>query len=207
VLERSQIIGPPANVGVLHKYFIFLAYFRNISDLFGIIVIEGPAQGSRRIFRLEKPLMTDADDTLNPKPVPSTLGERIKAVRIEWDWAQDELAEILRVDQASISFWERDKIKPSGAAMVALAALFRTTADALETGQDFVVPKAPSRGEGKRKSRPLPRGICLPVGQIPGQVAVVDLATGDLSAQELSEAMINLGQYTKDGRKIWIVVE
>jgi len=151
--------------------------------------------------------MTDADDMPNPKPAPSTLGGRIKAVRTEWDWAQDELAEILRVDQASISFWERDKIKPSGAAMAALSALFRTTPEALETGQDFVFPKAPGRGEGKRKSRPLPRGVGLPMGQDPGQVAVVDLSTGDISAQELSEAMINLGQYTKDGRKIWIVVE
>jgi DNA-binding XRE family transcriptional regulator len=184
-----------------------LAYFRNIFDLFGIIVIEGTGTRKPKDFRLENPLMTDSDDMQAPKPAPSTLGERIKAVRIEWDWAQDELAEILRVDQASISFWERDKIKPSGAAMVALAALFRTTADALETGQGFVVPKAPGRGEGKRKSRPLPRGICLPVGQLPGQVVVVDLATGYLSVQELSEAMINLGQYTKDGRKIWIVVE
>jgi len=154
--------------------------------------------------------MIEVDDIDIPsqKPTaPSTLGQRIKTVRIEWDWAQDELAELLQVDQASISFWERDKIKPSGAAMVALAALFRTTIDALETGLDFVVPMAPSRSEGKRNSRPLPRGICLPVGQHPGQVAVVDLANGGISAQDLSEAMINLGQYTKDNRKIWIVVE
>jgi DNA-binding XRE family transcriptional regulator len=137
---------------------------------------------------------------------PLTLGERIKAVRLAWDWPQEEMAEILRVDQASISFWERDKIKPSGSAMVALAALFRTTIDALERGENFIMPAAPSRGEGIRRLRALPRGVCLPVS-VPDKVTIVDLTSGDLTVPQLSEAMINLGQYAKDNRKVWIVVE
>jgi len=136
----------------------------------------------------------------------STLGERIKAVRIAWDWPQEEMAEILRVDQASISFWERDKIKPSGSAMVALAALFRTTIEALEKGENFVTPAAPGRGEGIRRSRALPRGVCLPVAE-PDSVTIVDLNSGELAAPQLSEAMISLGQYAKENRKVWIVVE
>ena len=64
----------------------------------------------------------------------TSLGDRIKAVRLTWRWSQEEMAEALRVDQASISFWERDKIKPSGSAIVALASLFRTSTDALEGG-------------------------------------------------------------------------
>jgi len=82
---------------------------------------------------------TDSQPSLN------TLGERIKAVRITWAWSQEEMAEALRVDQASISFWERDKIKPSGSPLVALSALFRTSVDALEHGKGFVLPDAPSR--------------------------------------------------------------
>ena len=136
----------------------------------------------------------------------STLGERIKSVRMAWDWPQEEMAEILRVDQASISFWERDKIKPSGSAMVALAALFRTTLDALERGENFIIPVAPSRGEGIRRSRVLPRGVCLPVSE-PDKVTIVDLRDGGLTASQLSEAMMNLGQYAKESRKAWIVVE
>jgi len=138
--------------------------------------------------------------------VPLTLGERIKAVRLAWDWPQEEMAEILRVDQASISFWERDKIKPSGSAMVALAALFRTTIDALESGEKFMIPAAPNRGEGIRRSRALPRGVCLPVS-VSDNVTIVDLNSGGLTTPQLSEAMINLGQYAKENRRVWIVVE
>ncbi|MCL1908165.1 MAG: helix-turn-helix domain-containing protein [Holophagaceae bacterium] len=153
--------------------------------------------------------MNPTDDMLESKiAATSTLGGRIKTVRLAWGWAQEELAEILRVDQASVSFWERDKIKPSGSAMLALAALFRTTIDALETGgEGFRVPVAPSRGEGEIRSRTLPRGICLPVANQAGRVAVIDLISGGLTHQQLSEAMISLGQFVKDGRKVWIVVE
>ena len=151
--------------------------------------------------------MKQTEDLTTTILVPlSTLGERIKAVRLAWGWPQEEMAEILRVDQASISFWERDKIKPSGSAIVALAALFRTSVDALEKGEGFVVPAAPNRGEGTRRSRTLPRGVCLPIGDT-DSVTLVDLASGALTSPQLSEAMINLGQYAKDNRRIWIVVE
>ena len=151
--------------------------------------------------------MTHSDDvTTTIQPIQSTLGRRLKAVRLAWGWAQEEVAEILRVDQASISFWERDKIRPSGSAVVALAALFRTTVDALETGENFVVPEPPKRGDGHRNARALPRGVCLPVGQSE-KVAIVDLSSGVLSTPPLSQAIISLGQYFHEGRKIWIVVE
>ncbi|MDR1840619.1 MAG: helix-turn-helix domain-containing protein [Holophagales bacterium] len=149
---------------------------------------------------------TDDGATESKPDALSTLGERIKAVRVAWDWPQEEMAEILRVDQASISFWERDKIKPSGSAIVTLAALFRTTIEALEKGENFVMPTAPGRGEGIRRSRALPRGVCLPVAD-PDKVTIVDFRDGGITAPQLSEAMISLGQYAKESRKVWIVVE
>jgi DNA-binding XRE family transcriptional regulator len=157
---------------------------------------------------VEIPLMRPTDNTSEPRSeAMSTLGGRIKAVRAAWGWPQEEMAEILRVDQASISFWERDKIKPSGAALVALAALFRTTIEALEKGENFIVPAAPGRGEGNRRSRALPRAICLPISDQTEKVAIIDLSSGLLNSPQLSDAMISLGQYAKDKRKVWIVVE
>ena len=73
------------------------------------------------------------------------------------------MAETLRVDQASISFWERDKIKPSGSAMVALSALFRTSLDSLEAGTGFVVPDPPSRPPLAKADREFPRSVSLPL--------------------------------------------
>lgn len=136
-----------------------------------------------------------------------TLGERIKAVRSIWAWSQEEMAEALRVDQASISFWERDKIKPSGSAMVALAALFRTSVEALETGMGFVVPDPPSRQPvSKKAERELPRSVSLPLSQ-EEPIQIVDLADGSSKGKQLSEAMMVLVQGVKDGRKVWVVME
>ena len=140
-----------------------------------------------------------------PAPL-RTLGERIKTVRSTWGWSQEEMASVLRVDQASISFWERDKTKPSASAMVALAALFRTSVDALENGAGFVVPEPPSRPPAARDNRELPRSVSLPKGD-PEPVVVVDLADGSSKGKPLSEAMMVLVQGVKDGRKVWVVME
>jgi transcriptional regulator with XRE-family HTH domain len=116
------------------------------------------------------------------------------------------MAEVLRVDQASVSFWERGKIRPSGSALVALAALFRATPDALEKGEGFVVPSPPARGAGPKGLRALPRPVCLPVAE-PGAVAFVDLGSGALSELPPGEAAGALDRCAKDGRRIWIVAE
>ncbi|OQA38552.1 MAG: transcriptional repressor DicA [Acidobacteria bacterium ADurb.Bin340] len=146
--------------------------------------------------------------TASNEPAPlRTLGERIKAVRSSWAWSQEEMADALRVDQASISFWERDKIKPSGSAMVALAALFRTSVEALETGTSFVVPDPPSRQPTPRRAeREIPRSVSLPLGH-EEPVQMVDLVNGTTRGKQLSEAMMDLAQAVKDGRKVWVVME
>lgn len=142
----------------------------------------------------------------NDAPPLTTLGERIKAVRLTWGWSQEEMAETLRVDQASISFWERDKIKPSGSAMVALAALFRTSLDALESGMGFVLPDPPSRLPLPKTDREFPRGVSLPLSDSE-PIVVVDLANGSSRGKQLSEAMMILVEGVKAGRKIWVVME
>lgn len=141
------------------------------------------------------------------QPSLNTLGERIKAVRVTWAWSQEEMAEALRVDQASISFWERDKIKPSGSALVALSALFRTSVDALEHGKGFVLPDAPSRAPISKKSeREMPRSVSLPRGE-EEPIVVVDLLDGSSKGKQISDAMMVLVQAVKEGRKIWVVME
>jgi len=147
---------------------------------------------------------TDATSEL--QPALNTLGERIKAVRTTWGWSQEEMAETLRVDQASISFWERDKIKPSGSAMVALSALFRTSLEALESGSGFVVPDPPSRPPLAKADREFPRSVSLPSSES-DPVVVVDLADGSSKGKQLSEAMMVLVESVKSGRHVWIVME
>jgi transcriptional regulator with XRE-family HTH domain len=136
----------------------------------------------------------------------SSLGDRIKAVRLSWRWSQEEMAEALRVDQASISFWERDKIKPSGSAIVALASLFRTSTEALEGGSGFKIPDPPSHPESAKVDREFPRSVSLPATS-EDVVMVVDLGDGSSKGKQLSEAMMSLVQGVKDSRRVWVVLE
>ena len=136
----------------------------------------------------------------------STLGERIKAIRVSWRWSQEEMANALLVDQASISFWERDKIRPSGSAMIALASLFRASTGSLEGGTGFRIPDPPSSPESSRVDREVPRSVSLPVGG-KDMIMVVDLGDGSSKDKPLSEAMMALVQGVKDCRRTWLVLE
>jgi len=135
-----------------------------------------------------------------------SLGERIKTVRSAWGWSQEEMAAMLRVDQASISFWERDRIVPSGSAMVALAALFRLDPESLETGRGFVVPDPPSQPSHKRNGRKLLRSLALPSSE-PEQTVLVDLINGSAKNRAPADASAALTEAMRTGRKVWVVVE
>ena len=145
---------------------------------------------------------------MTPELEPSyhSLGERIKTVRSAWGWSQEEMAAMLRVDQASISFWERDRIVPSGSAMVALATLFRLDTDSLETGKGFVVPDPPSQPSHKRNGRKLLRSLSLPTSD-PEHAVLVDLLNGSAQSRALADVSAALSDAMRNGRKAWVVVE
>lgn len=142
-----------------------------------------------------------------PSPTINTtsLAERVKSVRTAWGWSQLAMAEILRVDQASVSFWERGKVKPSGAALVAISALFRCTVEALETGYGFQIPEPPSNGHNPARGISH-RSVCLPRVNRAG-ITLVDLASGAAQRKRASEASLELSLANKQGRRIWVVVE
>jgi len=134
----------------------------------------------------------------------STLGERIKAIRLNWDWSQEEIAGAMRVDQATISFWERGKVRPTGSAIVALASLFRSSPAALENGNGFRIPDPPSSPGTKKVDREQPRSVSLPMGG--EEVMVVDLGNGTSQGKPLSEALLSLAKGAKDSRRAWVVL-
>ena len=153
--------------------------------------------------------MKRAESNSDSPAVLDTLGARIKAVRVRWRWSQEEMAEALRVDQASISFWERNKIVPSGSALVALAALFRSSVTALEKGEGFIMPESPNKmdGSGKAIRGELPRSVALPFVQGGDVLEIIDLKDGSTKTQPLSEAMMVMVQGVKEGRRVWVVMD
>lgn len=150
--------------------------------------------------------MTPTATLTAPEVELHTMGERIKAIRTAWGWSQEEMASVLRVDQASISFWERDRIVPSGSAMVALAALFRLDPESLETGRGFVIPDRPAQPTHRRNGRKPLRSLSLPTSEA-DQPTFVDLASGSTHSWALSETSAALSEALKSGRKAWVVVE
>jgi len=133
-----------------------------------------------------------------------TFGQRIRAVRSAWGWSQLKLASILGLDQATISFWEQDKILPGGTSTVAISALLRTSIESLETGAGFVIPDPPS-------DLPLLdhhsfRSVSLP-SFAQDQLGLVDIARGTARGADTSQTIFELTDALKEGRKIWLVLQ
>jgi transcriptional regulator with XRE-family HTH domain len=145
-----------------------------------------------------------AKTTFTVHSQPETFGQRIRAVRTAWKWSQLKMAGILGLDQATVSFWEQDKISPGGTSTVALSALFRMSVETLETGRGFVIPDPPSDlGLPDQKSF---RSVSLP-SITPEQMGIIDMVSGTATHANTSQAIIELTDALKDGRKVWMVLQ
>jgi hypothetical protein len=114
------------------------------------------------------------------------------------------MAGTLGLDQATVSFWEQDKITPGGTSTVALSALFRMSIEALETGKGFVIPDPPS-------DLPLLdhhsfRSVSLPTIDA-NQMGIVDMLSGTAKPADTSQTIIELTDALKSGRKVWMVLQ
>lgn len=134
---------------------------------------------------------------------PRTLGERIKAVRMAWRWTQSELGAALNTDQTAVSSWERERVQPLGPTLAALAHLFGTTPQTLQSGEGFTIPSAPDT------AAPLvpPHVVSLPIH--PDAVTMLLDVNGSnpVTLSDTQEAILRLIQLTRDGKRVWIVTE
>lgn len=136
---------------------------------------------------------------------PRTLGERIKALRVLRQKTQAEVADALGSDQATVSLWERDRVRPAGASLAGIAAYFGTTVKALETGAG--VPWSPAAAEPAEPTAPgLVTNLQLQALP-PGGVRAVDLDTGETQSLDTMGAMTHLMAALKAGRRVWIVTK
>jgi transcriptional regulator with XRE-family HTH domain len=131
--------------------------------------------------------------------VPVTLGDRIKKLRWHFGWTQEDLSRQVNTDQAIISNWERDRAKPSGAALAALAQVFQVATQALETGEGFELkPRQTDTTEGP---------VDLTLTPAPGApIVLMDLQRGTERGVEFQEALSALLSGTQAGRTVWVVL-
>lgn len=137
----------------------------------------------------------------------TTLGQRLKALRVHSDWTQQTVAQILRMDQASISFWETDKVVPMGSSLVALAALFRVSVEALETGKGFLLTNpafTTTRGKTMKTIDLSP--VMLPPQEI-ASIQVLPLSQGTIETVDFAGAATAMAEAVRSKKKIWVLIQ
>lgn len=144
------------------------------------------------------------------KPVGplTSLGQRIRAIRISWGWTQGNLAKALGSAQSLVSEWEKDISKPSGASLMALARMFHLSVSALNTGTGFKIPEPPDAKPqfGLMSKRDVQDLKHLLPKLKEGEILQVDTETQGSELVALKDALAALRVAKKEGRTIWLVL-
>ena len=74
----------------------------------------------------------------NERMETTTVGQQVKQLRLQHDWSQEELAEMLDVTQGTISHIEQNRNAPSAQIARRLAAIFGVPVDVL-IGNDLAM--------------------------------------------------------------------
>lgn len=149
--------------------------------------------------------------TKGRRPAPTTLGERLKSLRLAFGWSQKTLASRLGVAQQSVSNWEQDLVPPIGAARNHLALLLGIPWEALETGSGFRVPDAPPAvtlaGEGLMATdEETKKPLLLPQAS-EGEGWLVEAGSGESSPLDPKAALRAIETALGEGGSVWVVVK
>lgn len=144
--------------------------------------------------------------SLSPESA-DTVGERVRQLRVDWQWTQTKLATELNISQRTVSHWELGLQEPSGAALGGLVRLTGLSVEAWSTGAGFHVPDSPRVDSTELMAANLEgRAVILPHLE-PGQIGVVDL--NDEFPQtpvDVQAARALVKSMHLKGRLVWIVV-
>ena len=140
---------------------------------------------------------------------PRNLSERLRWLRKQRGLTQVEVSEALGCEQAMVSSWEVGRTWPSAIAMGALARYYQVSIAALEAGDGFSREAVESYTQSLKRaaSGKEPVGLHLDLPQsAPGQLLVVDAATGNGDPTDPADGMAKLLRALKKGRQAWIVI-
>lgn len=141
---------------------------------------------------------------------PRSLSERLRWLRKQRGLTQVEVSEALGCEQAMVSSWEVGRTRPSAIAMGALARYYQVSIGALEGGDGFSKEAVESYtqslkrvGSGKDTAS---LKLNLPPST-PGQLLMVDAATGNGDPTDPADGMAKLLRALKKGRQAWIIIK
>lgn len=137
---------------------------------------------------------------------PATLGERIRRIRLAWNWSQSQLAEAIHTNQKTLSHWELDRQEPGEPAMGAMSLLFGLSIQVLRTGKGFKIP-APPRKMGELL---VGEAYATNLVQLPevgaSELWLVDRVDGSsrtITTRKLGE---EIRKAHENGRTVWVVL-
>ena len=137
---------------------------------------------------------------------PGTLGQRIRRIRLAWNWSQAQLAEAIHTNQKTLSRWELDKQEPGDPALGALSGLFGLSVQALRSGRGFKVP-APPRQVGHLL---VAEAYAADLIRLPdaGEEGLLLIHREDESSQPITARKVGeaIRKAREEGRPVWIVV-
>ncbi len=84
-----------------------------------------------------------------------TLGEQIKALRLDRGWTQFDLAQRMEVHDRHVTRWETNKNRPAGRTLEKLAEIFEVTVPELFGSAAPVVEKEGEDGDLRRQFKEL----------------------------------------------------
>lgn len=149
--------------------------------------------------------------TRGPKSSPTTLGARLKSIRLYFGWSQKAMSGLLGVAQQSVSNWEKDVAPPLGAAQAHLSRLLGLPWEALETGIGFQVPDQPPAGNlpgevlvATEESSKSP--VLLPVAA-EGEGWVVEVGSENRIPLDPKAALKEIKRALEAGGNVWVVVK
>lgn len=135
-------------------------------------------------------------------PESDTLGARIRLLRMRKGWTQTDLGQQLNTDNTAISAWERDRAKPAGAGLTALALVLGVTPGVLEG-----VEPLPQGGEAPTEAKEGEPEIRRFLPEL-GASGLAWVRPEDGSFDDLADvqsAILRLIEAQREGRKVWIV--
>lgn len=137
---------------------------------------------------------------------PATLGKRIRAVRVGWNWTLKQLGAAIHYSDRAISNWEQETQIPGAPAIGVLADLFGLPVEALETGVGFKIPQPPRQMGGLLVADNYATDMVVLPAHRRGKIALVDKESG--SFEEISATrMTQLAREAcGDQRQVWVVI-
>jgi len=154
---------------------------------------------------MRRPRTSNGPYSQAPELVRS-VGERIRQLRVDWNWTQARLAKALNTDQRTVSQWERGIHAPSGAALGSLVWLTGVSPEVWTSGDGFRTPDPPQIDPGQLMEANR-RGLAVILNPAPsGQIGLVDLED-EFSPEhvDIKAAQELLAKAYREDRAVWIV--